>query len=163
MEARLHTHGIPVTGAELALMDLALAEAQRAQAQNEIPVGAVVLGPDDKIIATGYNQRESSHDPTGHAEIIAIRAAAEVLQDRMLLGCTLAVTLEPCVMCAGAIAAAHIPRVLFGAWDEKAGAAGSVYDVLRDQRLPHPRIEVIGGLREKESRSLLQQFFATRR
>lgn len=159
----METQGIPVNDAELAIMDLAITEAHQAQAVGEIPVGAVVLGPTGEVIAMGHNQRESSHDPTGHAEIIAIRAAAEALQDRMLLGCTLAVTLEPCVMCAGVIAAARIPRVLFGAWDEKAGAAGSVYDVLRDQRLPHPRVEVVGGVRELESRALLQQFFATRR
>ena len=144
-------------------MAIALGEAGRAACEGEIPVGAVILGPDGAPIATGRNTREGAVDPTGHAEIVAIRAAAEALGDRMLAGCTLVVTLEPCVMCAGTILAARVPRVVFGAWDEKAGAAGSVYDLLRDGRLPHPVPEVVSGVRAEESIALLTAFFAERR
>lgn len=144
-------------------MDLALAEARAAAADGEIPVGAVVLGPDGTVLGAGRNARESDPDPTGHAEIIAIRAAARALGDRVLAGCTLVVTLEPCTMCAGVILAARLPRVVFGAWDEKAGAVGSQYDLLRDGRLPHPVPEVVAGVREAESVALLRAFFAARR
>ncbi|GAA1602272.1 nucleoside deaminase [Leucobacter chromiireducens] len=144
-------------------MELALAEARAAAADGEIPVGAVVLGPDGAVLGTGRNARESDPDPTGHAEIIAIRAAARALGDRVLSGCTLVVTLEPCTMCAGVILAARLPRVVFGAWDEKAGAVGSQYDLLRDGRLPHPVPEVVAGVREAESVELLRAFFAARR
>lgn len=153
----------PPDSAELALMGLALDEARRAAAEGEIPVGALVLGPRGEVLATGRNTREATADPTGHAEVLAIRRAAEAIGDRVLGGCTLVVTLEPCVMCAGAILAARVPRVVFGAWDEKAGAAGSVYDLLRDGRLPHAVPEVIGGLREAECAALLGEFFAQRR
>lgn len=144
-------------------MDLALAEAQRAAAQGEIPVGAVVLGPDGEILATGRNARVRGVDPTAHAEVIAIREAATQLGDRFLSGCTLVVTLEPCTMCAAVVLAARVPRVVFGAWDEKAGAVGSVYDLLRDGRLPHPIPEVVSGVRQGECAALLQEFFAQRR
>lgn len=153
----------PPDAAELALMGLALDEARAAAAAGEIPVGAVVVGPDGTVLARGRNDRETSHDPTGHAEVVAIRRAATALGDRVLDGCTLVVTLEPCVMCAGVILAARVPRVVFGAWDGKAGAAGSVYDLLRDGRLPHPVPEVIAGVRAGESTQLLAEFFARRR
>lgn len=145
-----------------AAMRLALGEAAGAAARGEIPVGAVLLGPDGAVVAAASNEREASGDPTDHAEVLAIRRAAGALGDRILAGCTLVVTLEPCVMCAGAIQAARIPTVVFGAWDEKAGAAGSLYDVLRDRRLPH-RAEVVAGLLEAESVALLEAFFAPRR
>ncbi len=126
-------------------------------------MGAVVLGPDGEILSTGHNSREHDTDPTGHAEVIAIRRAASALGSRILAGCTLVVTLEPCTMCAGVILAARVPRVVFGAWDDKAGAAGSVYDLLRDGRLPFPVPEVVTGVAEAESVALLQTFFAERR
>ena len=129
---------IPASPAEEEAMRLALAEARRAAEEGEIPVGAVVLGPDSALLGSGRNARERVPDPTAHAEIVALRQAAAALGDRVLDGCTLVVTLEPCAMCAGAILAARVPRVVFGAWDEKAGAAGSVCDLLRDGRLPHP-------------------------
>lgn len=144
-------------------MDLALAEAQRAAAEGEIPVGAVVLGPDGEILATGRNARVRGVDPTAHAEVVAIREAAMQLGNRFLSGCTLVVTLEPCTMCAAVVLAARVPRVVFGAWDEKAGAVGSVYDLLRDGRLPHPIPEVVSGVRQGECAALLQEFFAQRR
>ena len=144
-------------------MQLALDAAVAAGAAGEIPIGAVVLGPDGAVLGTGHNDREASLDPTGHAEVLAIRAAAQQLGDRMLGDCTLVVTLEPCVMCAGVILAARIPRVVFGAWDEKAGAVGSVYDLLRDGRLPHPVPEVVAGVRADECAALLETFFAARR
>lgn len=144
-------------------MGIALELAAEAAAASEIPVGAVVLDPRGAVIGTGRNAREADPDPTGHAEVRAIREAAATLGDRILAGCTLVVTLEPCVMCAGVILAARIPRVVFGAWDEKAGAVGSVYDLLRDGRLPHPVPEVISGVREPECAQLLREFFAARR
>lgn len=144
-------------------MGVALEAAERAAVAGEIPVGAVVVGPSGEIIAEGANAREASLDPTDHAEVVAIRRAAQALGNRLLEGCTLVVTLEPCVMCAGVIAAARVPRVVFGAWDEKAGACGSVYDVLRDRRLPHPPVEVVAGVREAECAALLSRFFTTRR
>lgn len=144
-------------------MRLALAQAERAATAGEIPVGAVVLGPSGELLGTGHNARETVPDPTGHAEVVAIRAAAAALGDRILADCTLVVTLEPCVMCAGVILAARLPRVVFGAWDEKAGAVGSVYDLLRDGRLPSPVPEVVAGVCEEESVVLLRDFFAARR
>ena len=109
------------------------------------------------------NSRIAQEDPTAHAEVNAIREAARVLGDRVLDGCTLVVTLEPCVMCAGVILAARVPRVVFGAWDDKAGAVGSVYDLLRDGRLPHAVPEVVGGVRADECAALLERFFRARR
>ena len=144
-------------------MDLALAEARRAASEGEIPVGAVVLSADGDVLGVGRNAREGVADPTGHAEVLAIREAARAVGDRVLDGCTLVVTLEPCVMCAGVILAARVPRIVFGAWDEKAGAAGSVYDLLRDGRLPHPVPEVVAGVRAERCASLLREFFERRR
>ncbi|QJU55828.1 tRNA adenosine(34) deaminase TadA [Herbiconiux sp. KACC 21604] len=140
----------------------ALAEAQAAvDASEDVPVGAVLLDRDGGVIGVGRNERELRHDPTAHAEIMAIRDAAERRGDWHLTDTTLVVTLEPCVMCAGAILAARIPRVIFGAWDEKAGGAGSVYDLLRDRRLNH-RVEVIAGIEADASTALLRDFFSTR-
>lgn len=155
--------GIPASELETELMGLALAEAHRAAAEGEIPVGAILIDADGTVIGTGRNAREGEQDPTAHAEVLAIRAAAAARGDRVLEGCTLVVTLEPCVMCAGSILAARVPRVVFGAWDEKAGAAGSVYDLLRDGRLPHPVPEVVAGVRAEECAAVLAEFFAARR
>lgn len=157
---------IPPSSAEVAAMEHALAEARRAGAEGEIPVGAVVLGPGGEVLGSGRNARQPQNgraDPTAHAEVLAIREAARALGDRVLDGCAIVVTLEPCVMCAGAILAARVPRVVFGAWDEKAGAAGSVYDLLRDGRLPHPVPEVVAGVRAEECAALLRGFFEARR
>lgn len=155
---------IPPSVLELAAMDVALAEARRAAAEGEIPVGAVVLDSAGEVLGTGRNARaHGAKDPTAHAEVIAIRAAASARGERLLDGCTLVVTLEPCVMCAGAVLAARLPRVIFGAWDAKAGAAGSAYDLLRDGRLPHPVPEVVAGVREAECAALLTEFFTERR
>lgn len=140
----------------------ALAEARLALGTADVPVGALVVDGAGSTIGAGHNEREHSGDPTAHAEVIAIRAAAAARGTWRLDDVTLVVTLEPCVMCAGAILQARIPRVVFGAWDEKAGAAGSVHDVLRDRRLPH-RVEVIGGVLEDECAALLRTFFEERR
>ncbi|GAA1057620.1 hypothetical protein GCM10017608_00220 [Agromyces luteolus] len=138
-------------------MRLALAEASAALVSGDVPVGAVVVRHGE-VVATGRNERELHEDPTAHAELLAIREAARVTGDRHLTDCTLVVTLEPCVMCAGAILAARVPTVVFGAWDEKAGAAGSVYDVLRDRRLNH-RVEVYAEVEADASARLLRDFF----
>jgi tRNA(adenine34) deaminase len=154
-------------------MGLALAEARRALATADVPIGAVVIGPDGGVLGSGRNEREAHGDPTAHAEILAIREAAATLQELRaqdgepgdgwrLEDCTLVVTLEPCAMCAGAIVLARIPRVVFGAWDEKAGAAGSVFDILRERRLNH-WVEVYAGVREPECAALLRDFFAGHR
>lgn len=143
-------------------MERALALAAEASAAGEIPVGALVTDAEGAPVGAGRNLREQTGDPTAHAEIIALRAAAEATGSWNLSGCTLVVTLEPCVMCAGAILQSHITRVVFGAWDEKAGAAGSLYDVLRDRRLP-VRAEVVGGVRADEASALLHAFFDARR
>jgi tRNA(adenine34) deaminase len=143
-------------------MDRALALAVEAAAAGEVPVGAVVTDAHGRIIGEGRNRRELTTDPTAHAEIVAMREAAASTGSWNLAGCTLVVTLEPCVMCAGAVLQAHLSRLVFGAWDEKAGAAGSVYDVVRDRRLPH-RAEVVGGVREAEAVALLREFFEARR
>ncbi len=151
-----------MTAADRLAMQRALELAAEAATAAEIPVGAVVLDAEGRVVAGGRNTREATHDPTGHAEIEAIRAAASARGSWNLDGCTLVVTLEPCVMCAGAILQARIGRVVFGAWDDKAGAAGSMYDVLRDRRLPY-RAEVIGGVDEHASIALLRAFFEDRR
>lgn len=140
----------------------ALAEARLALGTGDVPVGAVVVDDAGAVIATGHNERELSGDPTAHAEVLAIRAAAASRGSWRLDGLTLVVTLEPCVMCAGAILQSRIPRVVFGAWDEKAGAAGSMHDVLRDRRLPH-RVEVVSGVLEHECAELLTDFFGQKR
>ena len=143
-------------------MSEALAEASLALATGDVPVAAILMDDAGNRLGTGRNEREFSHDPTAHAEIIAIRQAAQLLGTWHLENTTLVVTLEPCTMCAGAILQARIPRVVFAAWDEKAGAAGSAYDLLRDRRLPH-RVEVIAGVLEAESAALLTAFFQERR
>ncbi|MGH8963538.1 MAG: tRNA adenosine(34) deaminase TadA [Jatrophihabitantaceae bacterium] len=140
----------------------ALAEADAALARGEVPIGAVVLDRSGAVIATAHNERESGSDPTAHAEIVALRRAGEALGSWRLDGCTLAVTLEPCTMCAGAIVLARVRRLVFGAWDPKAGAVGSLRDVVRDRRLNH-RPEVAAGVREQECSTLLAGFFAARR
>ena len=141
---------------------LALAEARLALAAGDVPVGAVVLGPDGAVVGRGHNAREASGDPTAHAEVLALRAAAATLGRWRLADCTLVVTLEPCAMCAGAIVLARVPRLVLGAWDDKAGAAGSVHDLVRDRRLNH-RVEVVGGVLEAECAALLREFFADHR
>ena len=140
----------------------ALALAPTALATGDVPVAALVLGADGEVIARAVNEREKTDDPTAHAEILAIRAAAATLGAWHLTDATLVATLEPCVMCAGAILSARIPRLVFGAWDEKAGAAGSVYDVVRDRRLNH-RVEVIAGVEAEACGAVLLDFFEGRR
>jgi tRNA(adenine34) deaminase len=138
------------------LMREAIAVAQQGLASNDVPVGALIVDPSGKVIATGTNEREAKSDPTAHAEIVAMRKAAT--NGWRLDNHTLVVTLEPCAMCAGAIAQARISKVIFGAWDEKAGAVGSVWDVLRDPRSIH-RVEVESGVLQKECAALLSNFF----
>ncbi|GAA3789103.1 tRNA adenosine(34) deaminase TadA [Sphaerisporangium flaviroseum] len=143
-------------------MRLALAQAVRAGERGEVPVGAVVLGPGGEVLAVAGNDREASADPTAHAEILALREAARVRGEWRLAGCTLVVTLEPCTMCAGAAVLARVERLVYGASDEKAGAAGSLWDVVRDRRLNH-RPEVILGVLAEECGAVLKDFFADRR
>jgi tRNA(adenine34) deaminase len=140
------------------LMRLALDVARIAPQSGDIPVGAIVINSEGVVIGKGFNQREANNDPTAHAEIVAIRAAASRLQKSRLDGCTLIVTLEPCAMCAGAIAQSRISKVIYGAWDEKAGAAGSVWDVLRDPRSIF-KVEVVAGVLERDCAELLTEFF----
>lgn len=142
------------------LMQQALAEA--ALSGTDVPVGALIIDAEGKVLAKAHNNREVTHDPTGHAEIIAIREATAALDDWRLTGCTLVVTLEPCVMCAGAIVSARIPKVVFGAWDERVGASGSLYDLLRDGRLGNP-VEVIAGVLEDQAAAQLREFFQAKR
>jgi tRNA(adenine34) deaminase len=143
-------------------MDLALAEARRAENAGEVPVGAVIVDGAGQIVARGFNQPISIHDPTAHAEIVAIRAAARLVGNYRLTGLTLYCTMEPCVMCAGAIVHARIQRLVFGAADARAGAAGSIYDVVKDSRLNH-QVEVVAGVREGECREIVQSFFEKKR
>ncbi|WP_436758361.1 tRNA adenosine(34) deaminase TadA [Streptosporangium sp. V21-05] len=143
-------------------MRLALARAVEAGARGEVPVGAVVLGPDGSVLADAGNDREVSADPTAHAEVLALRRAARELGRWRLSGCTLVVTLEPCTMCAGAAVLARVDRVVYGAADPKGGAAGSLWDVLRDRRLNH-RPEVLGGVLADECAAVLTEFFTARR
>lgn len=139
-------------------MSRALFLANRAATAGDVPVGAVVLDPLGKIIGEGWNVREVNHDPSGHAEIIALRQAGEHLKRWNLVGCTLVVTLEPCTMCAGAAVSSRVDRVVFGAWEPKTGAAGSLRDVLRDSRMGH-NIEVIPGVLASEASAQLRAFF----
>jgi tRNA(adenine34) deaminase len=143
-------------------MGAALEVARAAASLGEVPVGAVVLSPTGSVLASAHNAREADHDPTAHAEVVALRRAGAALGTWQLVGCTLAVTLEPCTMCAGALVLARVSRLVFGAWDPKAGAVGSLWDVVRDRRLNH-RPEVIAGVREDECAALLEEFFASRR
>ncbi|MFI8101667.1 tRNA adenosine(34) deaminase TadA [Streptomyces sp. NPDC086023] len=142
-------------------MRQALDEAAKAALTGDVPVGAVVLAADGSVLATGHNEREATGDPTAHAEVLALRRAAAGLGEWRLNGCTLVVTLEPCVMCAGALVQSRVARVVFGAADEKAGAAGSLWDLVRDRRLNH-RPEVITGVLGEECSSLLTAFFRDR-
>ena len=152
----------PVPESFVPAMRLALAEARRAFEEGEIPIGAVVLDASGEVIGTGRNDRERSADPTGHAEIVAMRRAASSLGEWRLSGCTLVVTLEPCTMCAGASVQARLDRVVYGAVDPKAGAVGSLWDVVRDRRLNH-RPEVVAEVLADECGALLIEFFTDRR
>lgn len=143
-------------------MTAALDEARAALATGDVPIGAVVVDGDGAVLGRGRNVREADADPTGHAEVVALREAARSRGEWRLSGCTLVVTLEPCTMCAGAAVLARVDRVVFGAWDPKAGAVGSLWDVVRDRRLNH-RPEVLSGVRAEESAALLEAFFATHR
>jgi tRNA(adenine34) deaminase len=143
-------------------MRLALQEAELARAHDDVPVGAVIVDASGAIVAAAHNERERRQDPTAHAELLALRAAAEALGHWRLLDTTLYVTLEPCAMCAGAIVLARVPRVVYGTDDPKAGAAGSVLDILAEPRLNH-RPEVTKGVLAPECAALLRDFFAARR
>lgn len=151
-----------------AWMDLALDEARAALATDDVPIGAVIISPEGQVLATGRNEREAVKDPTAHAEVVAIRNAVRALEERgeddgwRLADCTLVVTLEPCAMCAGAIVLARIPKLVFGAWDEKAGACGSVFDIVREPRLNH-WVEVYSRVKERECADLLREFFRGKR
>lgn len=143
-------------------MGRALELAREAAAWGDVPVGAVVLDAEGRPLGEGANRREADGDPTAHAEVLALRAAAATHGEWRLEGCTLVVTLEPCTMCAGALLLARVERVVLGAWDEKAGATGSVRDVVRDARLNH-RVEVVAGVRAPECAGVLLDFFGARR
>jgi tRNA(adenine34) deaminase len=144
-------------------MEISLEQARfSSKASGDVPVGAVVLDETGRLVGIGSNRRELLSDPVGHAEIVAIKSAARALGKWRLDGCTLVVTLEPCAMCAGAIAQSRISRLVFGAFDEKAGAVGSLMDVLRDPRAPH-KVEVISGVMKEECASVLQEFFKEQR
>ncbi|MBK8460653.1 MAG: nucleoside deaminase [Micropruina sp.] len=162
----------------LPALQLALQEAELASAHGDVPIGAVVLSPTGEVIARAHNERELTGDPTAHAEVVALRRAAFALQAAAsrdagaeeadlegswrLDGCTLVVTLEPCTMCAGALVLARVDRVVFGAYDPKAGAIASLWDVVRDPRLNH-QVEVVGGIAEEECGALIRDFFAGQR
>ena len=156
------TDGADVAQRYAAWVGEALELAARTSGSDDVPVGALVIGADDVVIGRGRNVREQLGDPTGHAEIMALREAAAAVGSWRLDGATLVATLEPCVMCAGAAVAARIERIVFGAWDHKAGACGSVWDLVRDPLALH-RIEVVGGVRAPESARLLMDFFERRR
>lgn len=142
-------------------MERALTLARAAEAHGDVPVGAVVVR-DGAVVAEGCNVRERDQDPTGHAELVAVRAAARALGSWRLDGCTLYVTLEPCTMCAGAVVLARLPALVYGAADPKAGAAGSLYNLVQEPRLNH-RVEVTGGILADECGAVLQRFFRARR
>lgn len=148
----------PFLPADLAAMESALAQARLALTTSDVPVGAVVIDETGAVIGAGRNEREALGDPTAHAEVLALRAAATHRGEWRLSGCSLVVTLEPCTMCAGAAVLARVDRIVFGAHDEKAGAAGSMWDLVRDRRLNH-RPEVISGVLADESAALLREFF----
>jgi tRNA(adenine34) deaminase len=143
-------------------MDLALEEARKAEAQGEVPVGSVIVDAAGNVISRGFNQPISTHDPTAHAEIVAMRKAARIIGNYRLTGLTLYCTMEPCVMCAGAIVHSRIQRLLYGAADPRAGATGSIYNIVTDPRLNH-QVEVVAGVREIECRKLVQLFFEKKR
>ncbi len=144
------------------VMRTAIDEARLAVSSGDVPIGALVIDADGRIVGRGHNRREETGDPTAHAEVLALREAAARLGTWRLEGCTLVVTLEPCAMCAGAIVLARVPRLVLGAWDPKAGATGSVHDLVRDRRLNH-RVEVVGGVLEEECGALIREFFAEHR
>jgi tRNA(adenine34) deaminase len=152
----------PASRAWARLMMLALAESEATAASGDVPIGAVVVDADGAMIGRGHNEREATGDPTAHAELLALRDAAASVGSWRLTGCTLVVTLEPCTMCAGAVVLARIDRLIFGAYDEKAGAVGSLWDVVRDRRLNH-RPEVVGGVLADETGARLRDFFAGHR
>jgi tRNA(adenine34) deaminase len=143
-------------------MRRALSLAQRAADAGDVPVGAVVVDASGEVVGEGWNLREARQDPTAHAEVVALRAAAHRLGSWRLSGCTLVVTMEPCPMCAGATMLARVERIVLGAWDPKLGACGSVWDVVRDRRSTH-RAEVVGGVLEGECGEMVRRFFATHR
>jgi tRNA(adenine34) deaminase len=143
-------------------MTRALDLAERAAAAGDVPVGALVVEASGEVVGEGWNLREVAQDPTAHAEVVALRAAATGLDAWRLEGCTLVVTMEPCPMCAGAAMLARVERIVLGAWDPKLGACGSVWDVVRDRRATH-RAEVVGGVLEQECAEVVRRFFATHR
>lgn len=143
-------------------MALAIDEAHAGAAEGEIPIGAVVIGPDGTVIARAHNRREGSHDPTAHAEVLALRSAAIHLGRWRLDDCTMVVTMEPCPMCAGAVVMSRLSRLVFGAWNDEYGAAGSRWDLVRDRRLNH-RAEVVGGVRADECGAIVTDFMSTHR
>jgi tRNA(adenine34) deaminase len=147
---------------ETELMSAALELARQAMTTGDVPVGAIVINAAGEIVGSGNNLREFDNDPTAHAEIVAMREAALIAENWRLDGHTLVVTLEPCAMCAGAIAQSRMKKVVFGAWDEKAGAVGSVWDILRDPRAPH-KVEVVSGVLEEQCAGILKEFFQQQR
>lgn len=162
MPAAAYPRGMIVAETDRAAMRRARELAAEAAGHDDVPVGAVVTDAAGTVIGEGRNLREATADPTAHAEVVALRAAAQAIGSWNLNGCTLVVTLEPCLMCAGAILQARVSRVVYGAWDDKAGAASSVYDVLRDRRLPH-RVEVVAGVEADEAAAQLRAFFDAQR
>ena len=144
------------------VMQLALQEARRAADHGDVPIGAVVIDASGAVVGRGHNRREADRDPTGHAEVLALRGAAEQLGTWRLDDCALVVTLEPCTMCAGAVVQARVGRLVFGAWNEEMGAVGTLWDVVRDRRLHH-RPEVVSGVLADECGAVLQAFFAEHR
>ncbi|GAA4611577.1 deaminase [Saccharopolyspora hordei] len=148
---------------DVELVRAALRVAAEAPSTGDVPIGAVVVAPDGRVLARAHNQREALQDPTAHAEVLALRAAAAAHGDGWRLeGCTLAVTVEPCTMCAGALVLARVARVVFGVWEPRTGAVGSLWDVVRDRRQNH-RPEVVGGVLAEECAAVLEEFFATHR
>jgi tRNA(adenine34) deaminase len=152
----------PPAGPWADAMRLALDEARATRGTSDVPVGAVVIDAAGRVLGRGRNRREADADPTGHAEVVAMRQAAAARGEWRLSGCTLVVTLEPCTMCAGAVVLSRLDRLVFAAYDDKAGAVGSLWDVVRDRRLNH-RPEVVPGVLAAESTALLADFFAVRR